>query len=386
MYTTRYIMDFIDTKLTDIELYLKCKCLLSKVYINHFEFILDRVRATTNKTNMVIKSLILIKYMNKSIIDLNCLDIFDDRFIKDVIFEFNDDYTIYLSIIKLLNKISVIVVKYIMFNDGKLNYNINRNDKRKLFNFSILDILITFYIYDKYANTCDIINIDLMEDDIFVIYIKNYYNISTSFLSNDMKLKLESFNCGYNSKYNSINDYNDINNNENNTLCKNNIKTNKNLNKNSNKKLYNYNYSNKFYYELNLMYDNIFNIHSHFTNKDKIIINNELHTDDEVDNTINTYETYESYDINKNITKHYTNYTTIDSINNDEHYESKYTFNDYNYYKNENNDYNDDDNDNNNNNENNWLSNHNEINDYDDDETYFNNYDNDNDDNDDNET
>jgi hypothetical protein len=254
MYVSRDIFEFIQTKLNDITYNLNKSVIISRPFKNYYEFLTDNIYSTKSKTELIIKAIILLKFINNTTVDIIRLDSNDNDFINNFIFNSKHDIYIYKSIIKLIKKVSLTIDKYILFISNKNYRNIidNLSFFDKKFNITLLQLIISFYLFDNYKSNKNISNMSILDDDICLIFVKNYLNILGRELPSGLKNTLKIHNNKEMIYYNNIISVDSFNNYK--------IKYNLNIDKH----FYVYVNSIEFKNELNNMFDNTFKIKSIF--------------------------------------------------------------------------------------------------------------------------
>ena len=241
MYVTRDTSDYFQYRFEDIEEYIKSNYISNDIKTN-IKILQNNINIHKANTNSIIKSVILIKYLRK---------LFDNRLgiIKSDMDYFNhiirtNKYE-YTTMVRLIKLVSFVIEKYVRFEHQNMNNDyLQYNYQEKNYNIDILDIVIAFYMFDKYNKKYKkITTVILLNDNSFVSILKNYLNYKNKPVTTELIDELSNLHIN-----NIIKD------------DENNFKTLINTN------FSNYCLSYNFVKDINRKYDNVFNVRTIFKN------------------------------------------------------------------------------------------------------------------------
>lgn len=272
MYVTRDTSDYFQYRFVTLDEYIKSNYISNNIKTN-IKFLQHNINIHKADTNSIIKSVILIKYLRKLFDNKLGIIKSDMDYFNHIIRTNKYEYTTMIRIIKL---VSFVIEQYVRFEHENMNNDyLQYNYQEKNYNIDILDIIIAFYMFDKYKNKYKkITTVILLNDDIFVSILKNYLKYKNKPVTNTLIDELSNLH---------IND-----------ITQDDEKNFKTLVDSSFSK---YCLSYNFVKDINRKYDNIFNVRTIFKNNNvfniiKITSNvhNMKHMNNYVNNIDNDYE------------------------------------------------------------------------------------------------
>lgn len=183
MFVTRYTVEFFEKKLNDMELLIKMNDNTSKLFQTYLKVLYDNINQTTPKHIAILKSIVIMKFLNKNVNANFGIDKYDIEYSKLITESYKRDYAMLIKIIKL---VTFIISKYIKFkgNTEYDNYFKYRYLEHNTFKFEVFDIIGAFYMFDKYSKVYRNITPNvLLNDNGFVMFLNNYLHIKSKVVS-----------------------------------------------------------------------------------------------------------------------------------------------------------------------------------------------------------